>query len=104
VAREAEGLLERARGMESPGPRLRAQVAALEKALAGARTPVAVVIESDGLTEVRPDRWLARYPADLELAGEYTARAGGYRDVRRRLTVSPDAATLTVVVRCEEAL
>ena len=39
-----------------PGPRLSAQVAALEAALARARTPVAVVIESDGLTELALSR------------------------------------------------
>jgi serine/threonine-protein kinase len=110
VAREAEALLERARGVEPAGPRLRAQVTAVEKALAGARTPVAVVIESDGLTEVALSRigrlgTLKRRTVDLR-PGEYTATGSrrGYRDVRRRFTVSPDAAAPTVVVRCEEAL
>jgi tetratricopeptide (TPR) repeat protein len=110
VAREAEALLERARGVEAPGPRLRAQVAALEKALADARTPVAVVIESDGLTEVSVTRvgrlgTLKRRALELR-PGEYTATGTrrGYRDVRRRFTVSPGGAPPSVVVRCEEAL
>ena len=96
--------------MEAPGPRLRAQVAALEAALAGARTPVAVVIESDGLTEVAVSRvgrlgTLKRRSLELR-PGEYTVTGSrrGYRDVRRRFTVSPGAATPAVVVRCEEAL
>jgi serine/threonine-protein kinase len=110
IAREAEALLERARGVEAPGPLLRAQVAALEKALADARTPVAVVIESDGLTEVTVTRvgrlgTLERRILELR-PGEYTATGTrrGFRDVRRRFTVSPGAATPSVVVRCEEAL
>jgi serine/threonine-protein kinase len=110
VAREAEGLLERARGVEPPGPRLRAQVAALEKALAEARTPVAVVIESDGITEVAVSRvgrlgTLTRRTLELR-PGEYTATGSrrGYRDVRRRFTVGPGTAAPPIVVRCEEAL
>ena len=110
VAREAEALLERARGVEPPGPRLRAQVAAVEKALADARTPVAVVIESDGLTEVALSRigrlgTLTRRTLDLR-PGEYTATGTrrGYRDVRRRFTVGPGPGTAPIVVRCEEAL
>jgi serine/threonine-protein kinase len=110
VAREAEALLERARGMEPAGPRLRAQVAAVEKALADARIPVAVVIESDGLTEVTLSRFgrlgtLTRRTLELR-PGEYTAIGSrrGYRDVRRRFTVAPGAGTAPIVVRCEEAL
>jgi hypothetical protein len=110
VAREAEALLERARGVEAPGPRLRAQVGALERALAEARTAVTVVVESDGLTEVSVTRVGRLGPLKrrtLELRpGEYTATGTrrGYRDVRRRFTVSPGAPPLSVVVRCEEAL
>jgi len=110
VAREAEALLERARGVEPPGPRLRAQVAAVEKALADARTPVAVVIESDGLTEVALSRFgrlgtLTRRTLELR-PGEYTAIGSrrGFRDVRRRFTVGPGPGTAPIVVRCEEAL
>jgi hypothetical protein len=110
VAREAEALVERARAVGAPGPRLRAQVAALEAALAGARTPVAVVIESDGQTEVAVSRigrlgTLTRRTLDLR-PGEYTVTGTrrGYRDVRRKLTVSPGGAVPAVVVRCEEAL
>jgi tetratricopeptide (TPR) repeat protein len=110
VAREAEALLERARGVEPPGPRLRAQVAALEKALADARTPVAVVIESDGLTEVAVSRLgrlgtLTRRTLELR-PGEYTATGSrrGYRDVRRRFTVAPGVSPPSILVRCEEAL
>ena len=110
VAREAEAMLERARGVDPAGPRLRAQVAAVEKALADARTPVTVVIESDGLTEVAVSRigrlgTLTRRSVDLR-PGEYTATGSrrGYRDVRRRFTVGSGAPSAPIVVRCEEAL
>jgi hypothetical protein len=110
VAREAETLLERARGVEAPGPRLRAQVSGLERALAAARTPVPVLIESDGRTEVAVSRvgrlgTLTRRTLDLR-PGQYTATGTrrGYRDVRRTFTVSPGATGPSVVVRCEEAL
>jgi hypothetical protein len=110
VAREVESLLERGRSIESPGPRLRAQLAAVEEALAAARTTVPVVIESDGLTEVAVSRvghlgTLTRRALDLR-PGEYTATGSrrGFRDVRRRFTVSPGAVVPPVVVRCEEAI
>jgi serine/threonine-protein kinase len=110
VAREAEAFLERARGVESPGPRLRGQLVALETALTRARTPLPVVIESDGLTEVSVSRvgrlgTLTRRTLELR-PGEYWATGSrrGYRDVRRRFTVSPGAPPTAVTVRCEEAL
>jgi hypothetical protein len=48
---------------------------------------------------------LTRRTVEL-LPGEYVARGTrrGYRDVRRRFTVTPGAAPPSVVVRCEEAL
>jgi hypothetical protein len=110
VAREAEALVERARGEEPAGPRLEGQIRALEQALGAARTTVAVVIESDGLTEVSVSRVgpLGRMTRrTLELRpGEYTAVGSreGYRDVRRRFSVSPGGPSAPVVVRCEEAL
>ena len=110
VAREAEALLERARGIEPPGPRLSVQIAALDQALATARTAQVVVIESDGLTEITVSRvgrlgTLTRRTLELR-PGEYTARGSrrGYRDVRRGFTVTAGTVTPPVVVRCEEAL
>ena len=110
VAREAEALLERARGVESPGPRHRAQVAALERALADARTTVTVQLESDGQTELTLSRvgrlgTLTRRTVDLR-PGTYTVVGSrrGYRDVRRQFTIAPGSPAPTVVVRCEEAI
>ena len=110
VAREAEALLERARGVESPGPRHRAQVAALERALADARTTVQVQLESDGQTDLTLSRvgslgTLTRRTVDLR-PGTYTVVGSrrGYRDVRRQFTIAPGSPAPTIVVRCEEAI
>jgi hypothetical protein len=110
VAREAEALLERARGVQPTGPALQARIAALEAALARARTPVAVVIESDGLTELTLSRvgrlgTLTRRSLEL-LPGTYTLAGSrhGYRDVRRQFSVTPGAPGPSVSLRCLEAL
>jgi hypothetical protein len=78
--------------------------------LAQARTPVAVVIESDGLTEltlsrVGPLGALTRRSVDL-VPGTYTLTGSraGYRDVRRQFSVTPGSAPPTVALRCQEAL
>ena len=109
VSREAEALLERARGA-APGPALQARIAALEAALSLARTPVAVVLESDGLTElvlsrVGPLGTLTRRSLEL-LPGSYTITGSrhGYRDVRRQFKVTPGAPGPSVSLRCNEAL
>jgi serine/threonine-protein kinase len=110
VAREVEGLLERARAAEPPGPALQARVVALEAALALARTPVAVVIESDGLTELvlsRVGRLGTLTRRSLELVpGRYTLSGSrrGYRDVRRQFSLTPGAPAPVVSLRCEETL
>jgi hypothetical protein len=110
VGSEAEALLEHARGVEPSGPALEARIRALEAALARARTPVAVVIESDGLTELTLSRvgklgTLTRRSLEL-LPGAYTVTGSrrGYRDVRRQFSVAPGAAAPVVSLRCEEAL
>jgi hypothetical protein len=110
VAREAEALLERARGAGLPGPALQVRIVALEAALALARTPVAVVIESDGFTELTLSRvgrlgTLTRRSLEL-VPGHYTLTGSrrGYRDVRRQFSLTPGAPAPTVSLRCEEAL
>jgi len=110
VAREAEVLLERARAIESPGPRQRAQIVDLERALVDARTTVTVELESDGKTELTVSRvgrlgMLTRRPLQLR-PGTYVVVGSrpGYRDVRRQFTIAPRSPTQTVVVRCEETI
>jgi tetratricopeptide (TPR) repeat protein len=110
VAQEAERLLQQAREVSSPGPRHRQQIAALEKALALGRTPVAVTLESDGETDVvvhKVGRLGAFTRKSLELRpGTYTVvgTRPGYRDVRRELVIEPAAAPPALVVRCEEEI
>jgi serine/threonine protein kinase len=110
VAREAEVLLQQAREIDSPGPRHRRRVAALESALVEVRTPVAVVLESDGETQVvvhKVGRLGAFERKTLDLKpGTYTVigTRSGYRDVRRQLVVKPAAAPPPLQVRCEEAI
>ena len=110
VAAEAERLLQQAREVGSPGPRHRRQVSALEKALVQIRTPVAVVLESDGETEIvvhKVGRLGAFTRKQLELRpGTYTVvgTRRGYRDVRLQLVIEPAAAPPPLVVRCEEEI
>jgi len=110
VAREVEGLLERARGAEPAGPTLHARIVALEAALTLARTPVAVVIESDGFTELvlsRVGRLGTLTRRSLELVpGNYTLTGSrrGYRDVRRQFNLTPGARAPSVSLRCEKTL
>ena len=110
VGREAEALLERARALSPGGTALESRIASLEAALAAARQPVAVVIESDGLTEltlsrVGPIGALKRRSLEL-VPGTYTVTGSrrGYRDVRRQFSVAPGAPGPVVSLRCDEAL
>jgi hypothetical protein len=110
VAREVEQLIERARAVRPAGADLERRIAALEAELVRARTPVAVVIESDGLTELTLSRvgrlgTLTRRSLEL-VPGSYTLTGSrrGYRDVRRQFSVAPGAAPPPVALRCQEAL
>jgi len=91
-------------------PRLASKLTELQLRIDQARTPVPVVVHSDGQTEVtvyhvgRLGRFL-----DLRLElrpGTYTAVGSrtGYRDVRREFTLRPGAADTSLVVRCEEQI
>jgi len=109
VAREAEALLDRARDVEASGPRHRAQVACPREGSGRGRVPVAVVLESDGLTEIvlsRLGRVGTLTPDRRAASGTYTAVGSrrGYRDVRRQFTVAPGGPAPVVSVRCEEAI
>jgi hypothetical protein len=110
VAREAEQLLQQAAEVEAPGPRHRQQVAAVERALVEVRTPVAVILESDGETEIvvhKVGRLGTFTQKRLELRpGTYTVigTRQGFRDVRRQLVIQPAAAPPPLVVRCEEEI
>ena len=95
---------------ELPGDQLARKRVALEQALAAARTPVHVRLESDNATDVvlhQVDQ-LGRFTVrELDLRpGTYTAvgTRDGYRDVRRSFTVVAGQVPAPVVIRCEDRI
>jgi hypothetical protein len=109
VYREAESVLNTAKAVASPGPKLRQQIAALHAQMTDSRRAVPVRVISDSDTDVTILKYgrLGAF-ADQTLSlrpGRYTAvgKRNGYRDTRIEFTVAPDA-TPTITVRCEEAL
>lgn len=110
VAAEAQQVLAQARAIGDAGPRLRAQIDGVQRALDLAAQPVAVQLRSDGQTEVTIHKLgaLGRFTAQsVSLKpGSYVAigTRAGYRDVRREFVVAPGAAGASVDVRCEESL
>ena len=108
VLSEAREALEQARSIDPRTPELGNQIVQLEKVIEIATTPVQVVLISDNLTEVvvyRVGRLgkFERRAIDLR-PGTYTVvgTRDGYRDVRRRLQVEPNAEIEPLTVRCEE--
>jgi tetratricopeptide (TPR) repeat protein len=103
------GELLRAAG-EAPAaePRLAEKIERLERLVTGARTPLPVILHSDGETEVtiyhvgRLGQFRSR---QLELRpGTYTVTGSrpGYRDVRKSIVVRPGAVPSPLEIRCEE--
>lgn len=110
VARQARAVLDEARAVPAPGPRLSGQVNRLAAALAEAERPVPVQFESDNLTNVViykvgalgafTSRTVALRPGTYVVVGT----RDGFRDVRRNVRVSGSGSNPAVVVRCEEAI
>lgn len=107
---EADGLIARATAIPGEAPRLRAQVAALRAQLQRYDTPVKLVIQSDGATQVTVQkvRALGRLTqTELELKpGRYilVGTRDGYRDVRREILLKPGETAPVVELRCSEAI
>lgn len=110
VLESAEQVLSEARSTQPSGPVLRRQIDSLAERFAVATTPIRVELVSDNLTEVTVYRVgrLGRFTQQvLDLRpGTYTVvgSRAGYRDVRRRLTVSPNHSSKPLEVRCEEQI
>lgn len=106
----AQALLDRARAIPQPGPRLRGQIRDLQQALAAARIPVPVALHSDGKTRVTVLRVgsLGTFEQHaLELPpGDYVAlgERAGYRDVRVAFAVRAGDPPPPVVVICRESI
>jgi len=110
VLESAQQLLDQAESTEPSGPVLRRQIDSLAEHIAVATTPIRVELISDNLTEVTVYRVgrlgrFTQHALDLR-PGSYTVvgSRAGYRDVRQRLTVSPNRDSKPVVVRCEEKI
>lgn len=110
VLEEASHLLDRAVAIEPAGPRLSAQVEALDELLASMRDAVRVVLESDARTEVTIYQvgrlgTFSRHVLELR-PGSYTVvgTRRGYRDVRHQLVISPGKEPDILVVRCAEKI
>lgn len=106
----AGALLDEARAQSAPGPRLREQIAALAAALAAAKLPVAVELQSDDHTQVTllrvgalgsfASKRLELLPGDYVALGERP----GYRDVRVPFSIRPGAAPAAVRIACTESI
>lgn len=110
VADHARRALAWARSRDPVGPRLAAQIRAVEIALANAAKPVELVLQSDGQTTVEIYKVgnfgsFARHSLRLQ-PGRYVAIGSrpGYRDVRRNLDIPPGGGTLTIDIRCTEKI
>jgi tetratricopeptide (TPR) repeat protein len=110
VFEEATELLEQARMTTPADPKLDEQVRQLSEIVRWASTPIPVVLESDGLTEVVVYRVgeLGRFSRrELSLRpGVYTAvgRRDGFRDVRVRIEVPTTPSGQPVLIACREVL
>lgn len=93
--------------IDPQGPRLKEQFAKLARMVDAARTPVTIIIESDGLTEVAVYKvgQLGRFTSrELNLRpGTYTAvgTRDGYQDVRRQFTIKAGQAPAPIRIQCE---
>lgn len=110
ILEQARALLTEAQTIPEPGPRFASRISALEDLLAVAAEPVAVVLRSDGATEVtilRVARLGSFEQRNIELRpGLYTATGTrpGFRDVRLEFRVTPDPADNEVTIRTEERI
>ncbi len=93
-----------------PGPKLADRISELKSLVKIARTPVAIVIESDNLTQIAVYRVarLGRFSTrELELRpGTYTVvgTRDGYQDVRQQIVVKSDRQPVHITVKCKVAI
>lgn len=111
VRQQASDLLAQARGVDSPGLRLRQQTATLQEAVARASQKLTVTLVSDNSTLVMVYRVgrLGQFDrTQLELSpGDYVVvgRRDGYRDARKTLSIRPDMdAIVPFDIRCTEKI
>ncbi len=110
VMQEAADLVAEAGAVPSRGPQFSKLVDRLDDLIGQYSTPVSVILESDGLTDVMLYRFgrlgvFSRSTVELR-PGTYTAvgRRPGYRDVRLTIRVPPGQSPQTVEIRCTERI
>lgn len=107
----AQQLIDDAEAIKNGGERLYEQIAQLRVELIKAKTPISLLLTSDGVTEVRISRLrkigsFEQYPIELT-PGSYTAvgTRAGYRDVRTTFTVAINQnADKTILISCTERI
>jgi serine/threonine protein kinase len=110
ILEEAHNLMEHGRRAAEGKPELAERVRSLEIAVQLASTPIAVVFESDAVTEVviRGVGTLGNFSRrDVPLKpGRYVVvgRRDGYRDTRSEISVIPGRQQPVVEVRCTEKI
>ncbi len=99
-----------AASLSSAGPRLKRQLEQVREQLALATMPIAVLLQSDELTEVTVYRVaklgsFRRHQLELK-PGTYTAVGvrSGYRDVRRKFTVAHGKTNPVIDISCTEPI
>jgi hypothetical protein len=89
------------------GPRFKDQLAKLTRMVDAAQTPVTIILESDGLTEVAVYKvgQLGRFTSRVLglRPGTYTVvgTRDGYQDVRRQLTIKAGQKPARIAIQCE---
>ena len=107
---KGKSLLADAKGIINPGPRLRRQILQLDKALQSSQVPVAVVIQSDNLTQITvykvADLGIFQQTSISLKPGTYIAagQRSGYRDIRVEFEVSAQSPMESIVVICSEKI
>ena len=110
VLNQAEDVLQRIESLESPGSIIEKQSEQLKQRVRVATTPIPIILESDGNTQVTLFK-VARLGAfkrhKLQLRpGPYVmvGTRNGYRDVRITFQVSPSNDHSLISIRCEEPI
>jgi len=107
---QARQVVQDARRIPAPGPKLQTQLTGLEALLSKARVPAEVAFQSDGQTTVTLYRIseLGMFTSQSLslLPGKYVAVGvrSGYRDVRQEFTVPLEGQPPVVVVACSELI
>lgn len=110
VLAQTRQVLRDAEALPAPGPKLQAQMQQVRGFVERARVPVAVQLQSDGLTAVTVYRVGELGPFTNQtlslVPGTYTAVGvrPGFRDVREEFVVAIDGQAPVVTIACNEAI